>query len=242
LSYRRAPILCGEGLPEGRRSEIRYLVLIVCALPVVGCRSEPEAASTHEQACASACAAIVSAGCERPGLNRADHPRCVSACLERQALVAQAGCEAKRLDYLTCVGRAELACDRAQCAAAVCLEHASGLAACEREHRAFRSCIAPCEGAGTIHVGERSLEFTGRTRRIQAEVTRAGCAGCPKTLRPAAPPGSPCQTHTVCSEYCCRCPGSKAIYTARTCRHGLCVGEDEACALGRLASPSDPCP
>jgi hypothetical protein len=185
----------------------------------------------------AAAVAFTSAGCrcqrERPPEPGPDVSACVAAC---SALVA-AGClfEGTPGD------------EQGRCAAA-CSQRSLELrpAGCENERRAyleyarFKACIAPCLHAGTAHVGHQAVTDAGATRDVQTELVRAGCQKC-SGVKPGAGAGSPCQTHSVCAQSCCRCPSGKAWFTARTCADGECVSGSRACELGRLAAPVDPC-
>src|SRR5687767_11851825 len=61
------------------------------ALPL-HCKKRDHATNDERAACASACAALVSAGCERQGLRTADQARCVEECAKRGVELAPAHC------------------------------------------------------------------------------------------------------------------------------------------------------
>jgi hypothetical protein len=191
-----------------------------------GASEEPDDA----RACASACAALVTAGCERPGLLAGDAARCEQACLQRSRELLPARCQRERRAYLGCVSRASIDCERARSSASVCIEQRQGIEGCAEEHAAFERCIAPCLHPGTAHLSERD--------GISVEIVRAGCAGCGELER-GAPTGSACQSPKVCAQICCACPDGRAQMRARVCAGGACAGDD-ACALARKVGP-DPC-
>jgi hypothetical protein len=218
-------------------------MLVLTALGSTSCgrctgeRPEP---SDDGQACASACAALITAACDRPGLARADTHRCEQACLARAHELAPAGCNAERRAYLACVSTALVVCDEARCAAAVCIEHRQGISGCDAEHAAFQRCIAPCLHSGVAHVAQRTVSLDGATRQVNAETVRAGCQPCGSDPERGAPSGSACQSPKVCAQRCCTCPDGRARFVARVCADGRCPPEGEVCALARSAGP-DPC-
>jgi hypothetical protein len=195
------------------------------------CAGEPSPEPDDARACASACAALVGAGC-------GDAASCTSACLERNRALAPAGCEAERRAYLGCVSTASIDCDAVPEPAHAFIERHQGITGCDAEHAAHRACVAPCEQSGVRHVASRTLGVAGRERRIGAETTHAGCAECP-ALGSGAPPGSACQSPKVCAERCCECGDHRVRFTARVCADGSCAGDD-ACELARQIEPG-PC-
>jgi hypothetical protein len=210
------------------------------ALPL-HCKKPESAASDERAACASACAALVSAGCERQGLRTEDQVRCVDECTKRGVELAPAHCGDQRAAYLTCVARAAPDCARLDCSAANCLEHATGLESCRAQHSSWRACVAPCLDPGSTHVGERVVRGDTGDAKVGAELVRAGCGECP-TPKPGAPPGSPCTAASVCGQVCCKCPKGPASYLARACVDASCRAGNEACELTRRALSDDPCP
>jgi hypothetical protein len=92
-----------------------------------------------------------------------------------------------------------------------------------------------------VHLGQALLEVEGHQRQALAEVVRSGCRDCSSRARRGAPERSACQTHSVCGQTCCRCPGSEARYLARACVDGRCAEASDVCTLARRAAPRDPC-
>ena len=75
---------------------------------------------------------------------------------------------------------------------------------------------------------------------LAAEIVQT-CADCQSSVRPRAPPGSPCTAASVCSEICCKCPNLlDKYYRARVCDAARCAGA-EACALARAGISPDVC-
>jgi len=204
------------------------------------CKKREPVASDERSACASACAALVSAGCERQGLRREDQARCVEACVKRGLELAPARCQEKRAAYLTCVARATLDCARLDCSAPICLEHATGLENCRGEHASWRACIAPCLDPGSTHLGERVVRGATGDAKVGADVARVGCGEC-SAPKPGAPTGSRCEASGVCGQVCCQCPAGPASYLARACVNASCAGGNEACEMARRAVSEDPC-
>jgi hypothetical protein len=218
----------------------RALVLLSLASAACGrCSDGRLEEPADARACASACAALVSAGCERPGLTPADAPRCASACVARNDELAGSGCAERRRAYLGCVSTTSIDCASARSAAAVCIEQREGIVGCAHEHADYMACIAPCLHAGAEHQAERTLSVGGRERRLQAQSVRLGCAPCPDTPKPGAAPGSACQSPKVCAERCCTCPDARVRFSTRVCVDARCAGDD-ACELARALGP-DPC-
>jgi hypothetical protein len=208
-----AVVLAGALMPACRRSQQR----------------EPGDAGPKEigRACASACAALVTAGCGLPGLSEADQPRCVDSCLKTAALAQKAGCLELHAAHLACVSTAQPDCARLRCSAGTCLQQGTGIAGCADRHGRLTQCLAPCASAGITQVFNRDVEG----RPVQLEVVRGGCAECPKQTRPGAPAGAPCSSHSVCAEHCCNCTGRVVHYLARACVAGRCAGREAACEL-----------
>lgn len=188
--------------------------------------------------CASACAALVTAGCDRPELAPDQARACEQACADKTRELAPAGCGAERRAYLACVSTARVDCGSARSSAATCIEEKQGVEGCQAEHQAYRRCVAPCLHAGVAHIADKTVVRDGASRRIMVESLRLGCREC-GSLAKGAPPGSACQSPKVCAERCCTCPGGRAHFAARVCRDGTCAGED-ACSLAMAAGP-DPC-
>ena len=179
------------------------------------------------RACASACAALVTAGCDLPGLSEADQPRCVDSCLRTEALAQKAGCLGLQAAHLACVSTAHPECATLRCSAGTCLQQGTGIPGCADRHARLTQCLAPCASAGITQVFNRDVEG----RAVQLEVVRGGCAACPKQTRAGAAAGAPCTSHSVCAEHCCGCTGRALHYLARACVAGRCAARDEACQL-----------
>lgn len=181
-------------------------------------------------ACRSACSAFVTAGCDRAGLRLDDQARCVEACDKENRAFAAARCETHRLSYLECVGRATPQCAVLDCSAAHCIEQGRG-SGCDAAFGQYRKCVSPCLFAGTLHTAERSIRVGEKQHRTDHEIVRLGCAECPATRSLRAPPGSPCQAASVCSQECCRCKGGPSAYLARLCIDGVCADPGRACEV-----------
>lgn len=191
-------------------------------------RERADAATVDvRRACASACAALVTAGCGLPGLSESDQPRCVDSCLRTGTLAHKAGCPELHAAHLECVSTAQPNCASLRCSAGTCLSQGTGIPACAGRHGRLAQCLAPCAAAGTTQVFNRGIEG----RKVQLEVVRGGCAECPKQTRPGAPAGAPCTSHSVCTEHCCGCSGRVLHYLARACVAGRCATSAEACGL-----------
>jgi len=211
------------------------------AISGLHCKRSPDPAAIDERAaCAAACAALISAGCERDGLRRQDHDRCVQHCAAHGAGLASAGCGSERAGYLTCVAKMEPDCERLTCSAALCIERAVGLGVCRDSYERWRQCAAPCLDPGSSHFGERVVSSGATRQRVTTEIVRSGCAECAPAKR-GAPAGSACQAASVCSQICCRCPGNPAKFLARACVDGVCEEGEAACELSRRALGLDPC-
>jgi hypothetical protein len=225
------------------RGARQWFFAAAVAFTSAGCRCQRERPSEPEPdvlACVAACSALVAAGCLFEGTPGDEQGRCAAACSQRSLELRPGGCENERRAYLECVGIAVFDCRPLSCSASVCLEQGLAVPACSEPYARFRACIAPCLHAGTAHVGHQAVTDAGATRDVQTELVRAGCQKC-SDVKPGAGAGSPCQTHSVCAQSCCRCPSGRAWFAARTCVDGQCVSGSQACELGRLAAPVDPC-
>jgi|SRR6188768_47564 len=96
---------------------------------------------------------------------------------------------------------------------------------------------APCERAGIVSSRVSQRPDLGE---VAAEIVQT-CADCRASVRPGAPPGSPCSAASVCQEQCCNCANSLVkTYRARVCAAARCAGS-EACTLARTAITPDVC-
>ncbi len=185
--------------------------------------------SPRDDACRAACAALVTKGCDRDGLQESDQTRCVERCVDDGAKHARAECESQRLDYLGCVSTADFDCKVADCSAGTCISTGAGLRACQALHTTWRQCLEPCLHVGVVKTGSKNEP------QIDYEYVRAGCAECPQNLERGAPPGSPCEVGKVCDQVCCSCEQGPGRYLARVCIEGACASRPAACAAA--ASP-----
>src|SRR6478609_429558 len=86
-----------------------------------------------------------------------------------------------------------------------------------------------CEANGIVSSRVSERPDTGD---LAAEIVQT-CADCRASVRPGAPPGSPCSAASVCQEVCCNCPNSfTKSYRARACDAARCAGR-EACDSAR---------
>ena len=204
-------------------------------------RTPPPPAIDERAACASACAALTSAGCERDGLRRDDHTRCVDECtrrtseLDRRAVTPHS----PRAFHLCCACSARVSETR------VLGSSVSGTRNRPRDMPQRALAVAKMHRA----VPEPWLNANRRAQRARS-VGRAASAGRGGTRglrgvsgsRPAgAPENSACQSASVCSQVCCRCPNGAARYLARACVDGSCAPAQTACTLVRGAVTPDPC-
>jgi hypothetical protein len=207
--------------------------LLAAVALTLACRRAQQRASDDAgpgdlgRACASACAALVTAGCGLPGLSEADQPRCLESCLRTAALAQKAGCAGLHAAHLACVSTGQPDCATLRCSAGTCLQQGTGIPACAAAHQRLTQCLSPCASAGITQVFNRDVEG----RPVRLELVRGGCTECPKQTRPGAPSGAPCTSHSVCAEHCCGCTGRILHYLARACVSGRCAGRGEACAL-----------
>ena len=89
-------------------------------------------------------------------------------------------------------------------------------------------------------VSTRRSEQVGKSD-ISAEIVQT-CGDCQHSVRPGAPPGSPCSAASVCREVCCECPNSfTKTYRARACDAASCAAGESACASARLTIRPDVC-
>ena len=108
--------------------------------------------------------------------------------------------------------------------------------ACRRAPNSRREA-AVCEVDGIVSSRTSERADTGN---LAAEIVQT-CADCRASVRPGAPPGSPCSAASVCQEVCCNCANSLAkSYRARVCDAGRCAGL-EACSSARAGIHPDVC-
>jgi hypothetical protein len=228
---------------ERRRARLGALGLFaLLALP--GCKKAalPDSDRESDLACASACAALVSAKC----FDDADPVRaqrsCLAGCRKGAEQSRSAGCSGDLLSYLGCLAKSStLSCAGRTLSVTEWLDHESGLSDCSRPARAHRACTEPCRQAGVVRTASNPAADPGNASAVQAEVVGLGC-----THDAAAPPrkaaaGAPCTHYSVCTAARCECPTRRGAYLARACVAGRCADARAACSVAPRAVAYEPC-